>query len=243
MAHNDDRAELPGRRAADAPDGASPAVAEATHGEPMTDTARANARRGSDGVIGPNAIIRMAEALREQAGEAATVAVFERAGLGAYLATPPSAMVRETEVAAVHTALRLELGPPRARRAARLAGEKTGDYLLAHRIPRAVQRVLRILPAPLASRVLLAAIGRNAWTFCGSGRFRAAAGSPVRVAIAGNPLCRDAPGDATACDFYAGTFERLFGALVHRGATVREVQCESRGDAACVFEIRWPGRR
>ena len=207
-----------------------------------TSAAHAHAGPGAHGRIGPNAVIRLAEALREQEGEAATVAVFERAGLAAYLGTPPSAMVRETDVAALHRALQRELGARRARRIARLAGGKTGDYLLAHRIPRAVQRVLRIAPAPLAGRVLLAAIGRNAWTFCGSGRFRAAAGVPVRVTIAGNPLCGDVDGEATACDFYAGTFERLFRALVHDGAVVDETHCEGRGDAACLFEIRWPGR-
>ena len=192
--------------------------------------AHAQAGPGAHARIGPNAVIRLAEALREQEGEAATVAVFERAGLAAYLLTPPSAMVRETDVAALHRALQRELGARQAQRVARLAGGKTGDYLLAHRIPRAVQRVL------------LAAIGRNAWMFCGSGRFRAAAGFPVRVTIAGNPLCGGTDGEATACDFYAGTFERLFRALVHDGAVARETHCESRGDAACVFEIRWPGR-
>ena len=50
---------------------------------------------------------------------------------------------------------------------------RTGDYLLAHRIPKPVQALLKRLPAPLAARVLLAAITRHAWTFAGSGRFEA----------------------------------------------------------------------
>ncbi len=157
----------------------------------------------------------------------------------AYLDLPPTAMVRETEVAALHGRLRGELGEDAARRAAHAAGMKTGDYLLAHRIPRRVQAVLRRLPAALASRVLLAAIRRNAWTFCGSGRFAALPGSPVRVTITNNPLALDRRGEGTACAFYAGTFERLFGELVDARAVVRETQCEDRGDGACVFEIDW----
>lgn len=197
---------------------------------------------GRAGRIGPNAIIRLAEVLREQAGAATTAVVFERAGLRAYLEAPPSAMVRESDVAALHRGLRLEIGAEQARRAARAAGERTGDYLLANRIPRRVQRVLRVLPAPLSARMLLAAIRRNAWTFCGSGRCTTRAGSPARVMISGNPLCRDRHGDATACEFYAGTFEGLFRALVHERTVVRETHCEGRGDAACVFEIDWRER-
>jgi divinyl protochlorophyllide a 8-vinyl-reductase len=83
------------------------------------------------------------------------------------------------------------------------------------------------------------AITRNAWTFAGSGQFRARAGRPVVLTIRGNPLCKDLRTDEPSCDFYAGTFERLFEVLVHRNAKVREVACESCGDPECRFEIRW----
>jgi len=195
--------------------------------------------RSDGGRIGPNAIIRVAEALREQVGDATTARVFEGAGLHAYLDAPPSAMVDEIEVAALHRQLRGELGEAAARRAAHAAGVKTGDYLLAHRIPRGVQRVLRRLPAALASRVLLAAIRRNAWTFCGSGHFAASSGRTARVTITGNPLARDRRGEGTACAFYAGTFERLFRDLVDARAVVRETQCQDCKDPSCVFEIDW----
>ncbi len=45
--------------------------------------------------IGPNAVTRVAEALRAHAGDAATAALFGRAGLAAYIARPPEAMVPE----------------------------------------------------------------------------------------------------------------------------------------------------
>ena len=114
------------------------------------------------------------------------------------------------------------------------AGRRTGDYLLAHRIPRAVQRVLRCVPAPLASRVLLSAIRRLAWTFAGSGTFDATAAPRPRLTIAGNPLCRELQASAPVC-----AYEHLFRALVHPDATVTEVTCEATGAVACVFEVRW----
>jgi divinyl protochlorophyllide a 8-vinyl-reductase len=61
--------------------------------------------------------------------------------------------------------LRADLGPAMAAEVARDAGLRTADYLLANRIPKPVQVLLKHLPAPLAARVLLSAIRRHAWTF------------------------------------------------------------------------------
>ena len=191
------------------------------------------------GRIGPNAILRVAEALPPRVGSAATAAVFEAAGLTHYLREPPTSMVDEAEVGRLHEALRRELGWPLAREVAREAGRRTGDYLLAHRIPRPVQWVLKRLPAALAARVLLSAISRHAWTFAGSGIFSAQAGTPVHLGIRANPMCRGVRAEAPACDFYAATFERLFRELVHPRSRVSETSCEAVGADACRFEIRW----
>jgi divinyl protochlorophyllide a 8-vinyl-reductase len=197
--------------------------------------AAANAR------IGPNAITRVAEALGILHGEAARQQVFARAQLLHYLDAPPASMVDETEVQRLHRALRSSFDADATRRLARLAGERTGDYLLAHRIPKPVQLVLKGLPARLAARVLLSAIRRHAWTFAGSGQFTALAGRPIRLAITHCPLCRDEHArDGTAqCDYYAATFERLLRSLVHHDIRVTEVQCEAAGGKACEFEARW----
>jgi divinyl protochlorophyllide a 8-vinyl-reductase len=191
------------------------------------------------GRIGPNAITRVAEVLPGRVGQIATQALFERAGLLHHLHRPPETMVEETEVRRLHGALRDQLGAAEAREVALAAGRRTGDYLLANRIPKPVQALLKGLPAPLAARVLLTAIRRNSWTFVGSGQFQARAGAPVVLTIRHNPLCRDLITESPACDFYAATFERLFAVLVHPRAQVREVACESCGDAECRFEIRW----
>jgi divinyl protochlorophyllide a 8-vinyl-reductase len=191
------------------------------------------------GRIGPNAIIRVAEALPGHVGADVARAIFESAGLAGYLLAPPQQMVDEAEVARLHAALRRALGGGLAGQVARDAGRRTADYLLAHRIPKPVQALLKRLPAPLAARVLLSAISRHAWTFAGSGAFTASAGRPVKLQIRGNPMCRGLHSEAPACDFYAATFERLFRVLVHHASNVTETACEACGDDACRFEIRW----
>ncbi len=200
------------------------------------------------GRIGPNAITRVAETLPAFVGTNATWALFERAGLVNYLREPPDRMVDETEVTRLHGVLRASLGSTVAGRVAHGAGLRTAEYLLAHRIPKPVQALLKRLPAPLAARVLLSAIRRHAWTFAGSGVFTAracggvftaAAGRPVVLAIRGNPLCKGMTAGEPACDFYAATFERLFRVLVHANAKVVEVACEACGAAECRFEVRW----
>jgi divinyl protochlorophyllide a 8-vinyl-reductase len=191
------------------------------------------------GRIGPNAIIRVAEALRRDGGDAQAARVFSLAALEPYLRDPPERMVDEAEVTRLHATLRAALGDDRARAISRDAGHATGDYLLAHRIPRPVQAVLKVMPAALAARILLQAITRHAWTFAGTGVFSATPGRPVRFQIRGNPICRGAVASEPVCDYYAATFERLFRVLVHPRATAVETACEAAGADACRFEIRW----
>jgi divinyl protochlorophyllide a 8-vinyl-reductase len=191
------------------------------------------------GRIGPNAIIRVAEVLRDTCGRDGTAAVFAAAGISHHLERPPTSMVDELEVTRLHRALRAALGTARAREVGAEAGRRTADYLLAHRIPHRVQWLLRHLPAGIAARLLIAAIGRHAWTFAGSGRFGVVQWSPLRLQIVGNPLCRELRANEPVCDYYSATFERLFRVLVHPDACAREVACESTGAPACVFELRW----
>ncbi|UHD18142.1 bacteriochlorophyll 4-vinyl reductase [Thiocapsa bogorovii] len=194
---------------------------------------------GATARVGPNAVIRVAEALDEARGPDVVAQVFRAAGLEHYLKTPPSEMVDEFEVTRLQAALREHLGLAEARSVSHDAGLRTGDYLLANRIPRPVQRLLVILPARLASRVLISAIRRNAWTFVGSGVFDGKPGRPTRLTVTDGPICRGASANEPLCDFYAGSFERLFSRLVHPNARVTEVACQANGDESCVFEVRW----
>ncbi|MFO1306361.1 MAG: bacteriochlorophyll 4-vinyl reductase [Burkholderiales bacterium] len=189
--------------------------------------------------IGPNAITRVAQALELRHGRETAARVFARAGLAGHLADPPTHMVPEDDVTALAHALRDTLPPDAAVEVAREAGRTTADYLLARRIPRPVQAVLRVLPAALAARVLVGAIARHAWTFAGSGEFAARWGRQLELSVRGNPMCRGLRTDAPACDYYAATFERLFRALVQRDARVAEIECEAAGGTACRFSVRW----
>ncbi|MCF7994672.1 MAG: bacteriochlorophyll 4-vinyl reductase [Chromatiaceae bacterium] len=187
--------------------------------------------------IGPNAITRVAEALIAVRGSAD--AVFAAAGLTHHLADPPETMVDERDVTALQRALRAELDAETAAAIAHDAGLRTGDYLLAHRIPKPAQRILKLLPSGPASGMLLKAVGKHAWTFSGSGHFSYTIGRPVRVRIEDCPLCRGSQADAPICDFYRGAFERLFTTLVNRRTQVTETQCQAMGADACIFEMRW----
>ena len=119
--------------------------------------------------IGPNAITRTIEALRERVGAAATSEVLRAAGLGQYGTVLPTAMVPEHDVTALYVALRTHLSERECDASMRLAGRKTAAYLLAHRIPRFAQVMLRLLPARFAAPALLRSITKHTWTFAGSG--------------------------------------------------------------------------
>ena len=112
---------------------------------------RALGRRGDGrpvGLIGPNAVTRMAQALEAGEGHSICLAVFADAGIARYLAEPPTRMLDEQEVARLHRALIDRLGPDRGGDVSWEAGRLTGDYLLANRIPRLVQYPVAPAAAP-----------------------------------------------------------------------------------------------
>ncbi len=189
--------------------------------------------------IGPNAITQVVAVLQDRVGLASTQTCFQTAGLAAYLEEAPQTMVSEHHVAALQATLRDVYGPEMARTISRDAGFRTGDYLLANRIPKAAQLVLRLLPAQWSARILAKAITRHAWTFAGTGQFSFRPGFPFVFQIQNNPLCRMIRSDESVCDFYSATFERIFSVLVHPKSKVIETACESAGARACVFEIVW----
>jgi divinyl protochlorophyllide a 8-vinyl-reductase len=206
---------------------------------PPTRTNQAGGAAPGTGRIGPNAITRVVEALLEIEGAERTRRVLRRARLDHDLRHPPVIMVPETRVTALHATLIEQLGTDRARAISRRAGALTARYLLAHRIPLWVQPLLRRLPAHPASRILLRAITRNAWTFSGSGELGLTGGKPVEVSIHGCPLCASVNTEAAVCDYYAATFGGLFRQLVAPSIKVDEIACRASGDEACVFRIDW----
>ncbi len=187
--------------------------------------------------VGPNAVIQLGAALRERLGEDAARQIFAEAGLLAMLTEPPGEMVDERSVARLYRALFASVEDGLARAIAVDAGVRTANYILAHRIPRAAQLVLRILPASLAAPMLIRAISSNAWTFAGSGVFRARTGSPLIFEIAQNPI------SMPDCVWHRAVFERLFHALVTPNVSVNHPQCCHAGASICRFEIALGGMR
>ena len=184
-------------------------------------------------VIGPNAVIQLGEALRAAGLGRLAEDVFTAAGHQDWLAAAPEAMVPEGEVARLHAALWSMA--PAAGELARDAGARTGDYILANRIPRPARMLLGILPPGLAELLLLKAITAHAWTFAGSGRFAVEAGTPARFAIHANPLAR-ADG-AGRCIWHEAVLTRLWQQLVAPEAFVVETEC-GHGTGACRFAVQ-----
>ncbi|MEZ4457439.1 MAG: bacteriochlorophyll 4-vinyl reductase [Gemmatimonadales bacterium] len=186
--------------------------------------------------IGPNAILQVAEAIRAGLGDAAAEALLAEAGYS--LDRLPTAMVDEREPLALGAALIDRYGAATAAATLRDAGERTGAYLLANRIPRPAQRLIRLLPSRLGYRLLLGAIGRHAWTFAGSGRFSVRFGpAGPELAFDDCAMCRGLVQGAPVCDYYAGTFERLFRELVEPRVRVREIECLAAGGRCCRFTV------
>lgn len=183
--------------------------------------------------IGPNAILQMIPVLEASGGPGLVDALMADAGLTAL--PDGHAMIPETDAARLHQALRTALPAAMADPIAAQAGRNTADYILAHRIPRRAQDLLRLLPAALAAPALAKAITRNAWTFAGSGAFRAL--SSWEFEIADNPVIRGEVADRPLCAWHVAVFERLYRELVAPDVTCREVACCAQGAPACRFAL------
>lgn len=191
------------------------------------------------GVVGPNAILQTVASLRAHSGDTLAVLALQLA-TGRTLATLPEHPVDEREAAALMRTVRARCGDD-ADEVLRDAGRRTGDYLLRNRIPRAVQQLLRLLPAAASSWLLWRAASRHAWTFAGSGRFSyqvhwsLRTGTFVELRVADSPLCRSYRAPVPQCAYYAGAFERLQRAVVGDRFRVREVECATSGGEGCRF--------
>ncbi len=161
--------------------------------------------------IGPNAILQLLPVLDRLQGRAAR----DRLLRGIALPPADAGMWPEAACRAAHLAVWQGCGD-RAGTLLAAAGQGTADYILAHRIPRPAQALIRALPAALGARLLTAAIARHAWTFVGSGRFAVLSRRPLTLQISDNPL--EFPGKP--CVWHAAVLARLFQALVWPKARV-----------------------
>ena len=184
------------------------------------------------GRIGPNAILQLVPVLEERLGRSQTRTIMAQA----HLARLPDgqAMIAEEDAARLHQAVRF-LAADQAREILREAGLRTANYILAHRIPRFAQIILRLLPAPIAARLLSRAIAHHAWTFVGTGQFRVV--TPWLFEITQNPLIAHDQDAQPLCVWHEAVFEHLYRVLVTPHAQCREIECSAQGGSACRFEI------
>lgn len=186
------------------------------------------------GRIGPNVLIQTAHALSDRLGEDIAERLLSQSTAHG-LADLPQEMVEESKANALVRAVHEAYGLTFARSVMRESGRRTGDYLLANRIPKPAQWLLPLLPNAMALRVLLTAIGKHTWTFAGSAHVHITRGDPAVITIQHCPLCAGQKSPEPICDFYAGTFGRLAQALLGPKGWAEEVACEARGDSACRF--------
>lgn len=202
--------------------------------EQQTGNAVIHSNPDRSGRVGPNAVLQLVAALAGPSERPLLVPIFERASCADYLKNPPDEMIPERDAAALHQALFDIAGPTKAHAIAADAGRRTADYVMANRIPGFAKTVLRALPPSIAGPVLVRAITKHAWTFCGSGNFsieKSGGAQSLVIKIANNPL--ETPG----CPWHCAVFERMFQQLVSSKALVRYKKCHSQCSEACLFSI------
>lgn len=192
-----------------------------------------DAAQGS-GLIGPNAILQTLPVLDGLLGPKGCRDVLNHAGIAEI--PDGNHMIPEALAARLHRQIRLD-APGLASRISAQAGIATANYILANRIPRPAQIVLRCLPAGPAARLLSTAIDKHAWTFAGSGQFSVL--TPWKFKIADNPLVRGETDTSCLCSWHAAVFARLYQALVSPECSCQEISCGAQAVASCCeFEIR-----
>jgi divinyl protochlorophyllide a 8-vinyl-reductase len=188
--------------------------------------------------IGALAVTELGAAFTAHGADRLAREIFLAAGHPEWLARPPARRLPVASVVALHDALHRLLPEDEARAYAREAGMRTADRILAHRIAKPARMVLRLMPPPVAARLLLGILEDETAAFAGSGGFAHRPGTPLVLEITANPLARR-PG----CDWHAALFRRLFQSLVDASAEVRETACCAAGAPACRFEVTWRATR
>ncbi len=193
----------------------------------------------SPALIGPNAVIQTLAAVQVLEGAATRDRIAQLAGLPT---AEPAALIPETSFLSLIAALRRECDDATSREVLALAGEKTGDYVAANRIPMAVRGLLRVLPARVAIPVLLVAFRRHAWTFAGRSGFVVREPYPCSVLLDDAPTCGLIGAARPTGGYYEAAFQRLL-SLASPNVRVTEVECRSVGAPYCRFQIQLSSHR
>lgn len=185
--------------------------------------------------IGPNSVLQLVPLLDESLGQQERLRLMKLSGLEEL--PGDDGLMDETPAACLHQAVRAH-HPALAPALTRCAGERTGDYIIRHRIPVAALRVLRALPPWLSAPLLASVIEKHAWTFAGSGTFRVRSRHPLVFELIDNPVVRGERAAGPICHWHAAVFERLFSDIVDTNLRCEETRCCAAGADSCRFELR-----
>lgn len=185
--------------------------------------------------IGPNSIIQTIAALEANFGKAEAEAILKRANQAVWIGNLPNGMTDESKFHNLVRALASELGDNRTAEVLQESGRRTAAYLLRVRIPGFFQKILRLLPPSPAFTLLLFAIGKNAWTFVGSGRFSYRTGKNPEISV--KVTC---PSRSVVGNFYLGTFEALLEELVNPKTTIEATieREQEENTITCTYRCR-----
>jgi divinyl protochlorophyllide a 8-vinyl-reductase len=196
-------------------------------------------QRPPQGYLGPLAVSQLLVATEQLCGREARDALCRDAKM---TRTPAwNEPVPEEKVARLHQSLR-RLYPDFAEQVARLAGQKTADYILDKRMPGRALRLLSSTPKSIAVWLLTRAARQHSWAFHGSGTF--IVHKPLEYEVLENPITSGEHAHGPVCHYHAAAFERLFQRLVDPALRCREVACRANGAPSCrfVFEMAAPAR-
>jgi divinyl protochlorophyllide a 8-vinyl-reductase len=184
-------------------------------------------------LVGPNAILQTDQALAELHGQQLADAVFRRAGIASDRRRL-SEMVDAGIVRSLNQAIRESLPGPEAISVMRRAGEHTGRYILANRIPRKAMLLLEALPRVISPHLLVMAIRRHSWTFAGTSQVTVEHGwRRATISIFDNPIAFG------PCTWHAAVFRTLLEPLAGKTLVVAEDDCCAHGKKSCRFIIGW----
>lgn len=182
--------------------------------------------------IGPNAAIQLSEAFSANGMKDLAVQIYSKAGCESLLSHPPQDMIDESVVARLFGNVVTGLPPEMATKILSDAGKRTGEYVLANRIPRFARFILPHLPKRLAFHILLRAISKHAWTFAGSGQLVVCKQNSPKLVILKNPVATK-----LGCKWHVAVFNVLFSRLVSDKINVHEVTCCGKGESRCTFQF------
>jgi divinyl protochlorophyllide a 8-vinyl-reductase len=184
-------------------------------------------------LVGPNAILQTDQALVEMHGRPFADAVFRLAGIGADR-RHPAEMVDAVAVRKLNQAIRDSLPGSEAGFVMQRAGELTGHYILANRIPAKAMLLLEALPRAISPHPLMLAMRRHSWTFAGSSRVTVAHGwRRATISIFDNPIAFG------PCAWHLAVFATLLGPLAGRSLSIAEETCCADRGNCCRFIVRW----